>query len=136
MTDTSYGRSDDDWEILVQAGLGYLEEQARLERTTSYTEMNTVLARRTGLRPFDFTLENERTAMGHPLYLIVERDRPLSGHMISAIVIYLNENDAGSGFYRLAEHYGVLSPNANEIQRMAFWTSEVSAIHAYYRRRR
>jgi hypothetical protein len=82
--------------------------------------MNTVLARRTGLPPFDFTLENERAAMGHLLYLIVQLDRPRSGRMMSAIVICLNENDAGSGFYRLAKQYGMLARNANEMQRMAF----------------
>jgi hypothetical protein len=36
--------------------------------------------------------------MGHLLYLIVERNRPSTGLMISALVTYLGANDAGTGF--------------------------------------
>jgi hypothetical protein len=59
-----YGRGDEEWDALEAAGWGFLTAQARLERTTSYTEMNTVLARRTGVRQFDFDLDGERRAMG------------------------------------------------------------------------
>jgi hypothetical protein len=41
--------------------------KARLIRTTSYTEMNTVLGRRAGVREFDFDLDGERRAMGELL---------------------------------------------------------------------
>jgi hypothetical protein len=44
-----------------------LVERARLERVTSYTEMNTVVAQRTGIRKFDFDQESDRAAMGHLL---------------------------------------------------------------------
>ena len=49
-----YGRDHSDWEDLEDAGLAFLIERARLERVTSYTEMNHVLGQRTGLRLFDF----------------------------------------------------------------------------------
>jgi hypothetical protein len=101
-------------------------------RLTSYTELNTVLNRRTGLRPFDFDLDSERAAMGELLGRIVERERPESGHMISALVIYLGENDAGPGFYRIAQEYGMLPTNAGAEARLAFWSGEVSAIHHHY----
>jgi hypothetical protein len=47
-----YGRTDEDWAALKAAGWEFLVSQARLQRTTSYTEMNTVLTRRTGVREF------------------------------------------------------------------------------------
>ena len=59
-----YGREDNEWDALAAAGWEFLIAQARLELTTSYTEMNTVLARRTGVREFNFDLDGERHAMG------------------------------------------------------------------------
>jgi hypothetical protein len=74
--------------------------------------------------------------MGEFLGTVTELERPSSGHMISAIVIYLNENDAGSGFYKLAELNGGLPEGSSEDQRLSFWANEVKAIHEHYRRRR
>ena len=37
--------------------------------------------------------------------------------MLSAIVIYLNENDAGPGFYRLASLMGLLPATRGEFTR-------------------
>jgi hypothetical protein len=71
-----YGRSDAEWRTLAGAGRTFLEERARLQTTTSYTEMNTVLGNRTGLRRFDFDREDERAAMGHILGLIVDETFP------------------------------------------------------------
>lgn len=136
VAESRYGWSSNDWDSLVDAGRRFLIERARLGQLTSYTEMNTVVSDRTGLRPFDFGLDRDRAAMGHLLYCIVEEDRPATGHMISALVKYLNENDAGPGFYRLAAEYGLLAESSTRDDRMAFWTSEVDAIQRYYRRRR
>ena len=78
---------------------------------TTYTELNTVLRQRTSVRTFDFDLDSERAAMGELLGEIVQLERPnFEGHMISAIVIYLNENDAGGGFYALAEQHALTCP--------------------------
>jgi hypothetical protein len=127
-----YGRTEADWNELTDAGLQFLVEQARLGRMTTYTEFNAVLRRRTSSRTFDFDLESERAAMGHLLYLIVERERSVSGHMISALVVYLNENDAGTGFYKLAQEYGLLAKDASEDEKLAFWSNEVKQLHAHY----
>ncbi len=56
--------------------------------------------------------------------------------MISSIVIYLGENDAGPGFYKLAEEYGLLRWGASADQRLAFWSGEVAATHERYKRLR
>lgn len=58
------GRGDEECLQLVRAATAFLEDQARLQRTTSYTELNTVLGQRTQVRPFDFDRQDERAAMG------------------------------------------------------------------------
>lgn len=88
-----YGRDDEEWDQLADAGLAFLVERAHLETLTSYTELNATLERRTGLPGFDFARADERAAMGHLRYLIVERNRPKTKRMISALVTYLGAND-------------------------------------------
>ncbi len=46
---SKYGRDDETWAQLTEAGLKFLIERARLGKTTSYTELNAVLERRTGI---------------------------------------------------------------------------------------
>lgn len=130
-----YGRDDAEWDKLIEAGLRFLLERARMGKATSYTEMNATLARRTGARPFDFEQDAERYAMGVLLEAIGERTLPGSGVMITAIVHFLNENDAGAGFYRYAQRVGLLRRGATDDEKLAFWSSQVDAVHAYYRRR-
>jgi hypothetical protein len=133
----AFGRDQLDWDLLAESGEEFLIERARLERLTSYTELNAVLERRTGLRRFDFESQAERTAMGHLLGLIVvERNRPVTRLMISALVVYLDGNDAGSGFYKLAQDLGELSPgklSANVKEQ--FWVGQVKALYAHYHAR-
>src|SRR5258708_21781217 len=83
-----YGRDELVWYRLADAGLGFLIERARLGKLTSYTELNATVVRRTGLPGFDFSRADERAAMGHLLYLIVELNRPKTGLMTSALVSY------------------------------------------------
>jgi hypothetical protein len=98
-----YGRTEDEWDKLEDAGWEFLVSQARLERTTSYTEINTVLTRRTGVREFNFDLDGERAAMGELLGEISERSYRKAHLLISVLVQYLNANDTGPGFYQLAQ---------------------------------
>ena len=112
---TGYGRGDDEWDRLAETGLAFLIERARLKKMTTYTELNATLCRRTGLRGFDFEQEKERAAMGHLLGLIVDRNHPTTTLMISALVQYLNANDAGPGFYALAVELGPMGIRVNTI---------------------
>lgn len=132
----AFGRDQAGWDLLVEAGEAFLIERARLGRLTSYTELNATLEHRTGLRCFDFQLQAERAAMGHLLGLIVvERNRLVTGLMISALVIYLGGNDAGSGFYKLAQDLGQLSPGSLSSRvKEEFWVGQVKALYAYYQR--
>ncbi len=131
--ETLFGRAHADWEQLAETGEAFLIERACLARLTSYTDMNAALEHRTGLRRFEFDLQAERAAMGHLLGMIVRRNRPVTGLMISALVIYLDGNDAGTGFYRLAQDLGELrrgSLTAGE--REQFWIRQVKALYAHY----
>lgn len=131
---TVYGRDESEWDRLTEVGHAFLIERARMGRVTSYTELNTTLVNRTGLRPFDFSRPDERAAMGHLLGLIVERDQPKSNCMISALVNYLDENDAGPGFYAFAQQLGLLSSRASPQEKEMFWVSQVAAVHSFYGR--
>ena len=127
-----YGRDEETWDLLADAGLAFLIERARLSKLTSYTEMNAILQRRTGLSGFDFGRADERAAMRHLLYLIVQNNRLESGLMISALVTYLNANDAGTGFYALAQELGLLPRNASRTAKEAFWFDQVAKLYNAY----
>ena len=70
--------------------------------------------------------------MGHLLYLIVESSRPATNLMISALVSYLDANDAGGGFYTYAQDLGLLARKASQEEKLAFWIGQVNALHTYY----
>ncbi|MFI1148504.1 hypothetical protein [Streptomyces sp. NPDC020817] len=134
-----YGRTDSEWDELVSAGREFLLERAKLGKPTSYTELNVTLARRTDFRPFDFERHDERAAMGHLLGLIVERDQALEPSepplMLSALVSYLNANDAGPGFYQLAKELRLLSLSASKAERDTFWIRQVNGLYDRHRSR-
>src|SRR5687767_688412 len=98
----TWGRDELEWGELVDGTTEFLAEQARLGRTTSYTELNAVLHQRVSARTFDFAKDSERAAMGGLLGEVARTELPTVGALVSSIVLYLNENDAGTGFYRLA----------------------------------
>ncbi|MFD0272578.1 hypothetical protein ACFVHB_01555 [Kitasatospora sp. NPDC127111] len=126
---SKYGRDELEWDELVGAGLDFLRERAGLsDPTTTYTEMNAVLVERTGLPGFDFGQARDRAAMGHLLGLIVDRDFPQSGLMLSALVRYQGENDAGSGFYALAQQLGLLPKGAPVDAKWEFWIRQIKGL--------
>lgn len=102
-----HGRDISEWDRLAVEAERFLREQARLGRTTTYTELNAIVPARAGVRQFDFDRADERAGMGYLLGQVVERTYNEIGAMICSIVIYLNENDAGTGFYSLAQQMGI-----------------------------
>jgi hypothetical protein len=128
-----YGRSDAAWDELASAGSTFLVERARLRTVTTYTETNSVPARRTGLPGFDFGQADERAAMGHLLGLIVARDYPESGLMISALVHYLGANDAGPGFHTLVQQLGLLPQGSSAAARLEFRIGQVNSLDLHAR---
>lgn len=128
----TYGRDEGTWDQLTETGMAFLVERAQLRKTTSYTELNAILRRRTGLPGFDFTRADERAAMGHLLYLIVMRTWPATKLMLSALVLYLNSNDPGTGFYSLARELELLPARASAQQKEEFWVTQVKELQKYY----
>ena len=107
----TYGRDQAEWDLLTRVGEQFLIERARLGRLTSYTGLNVPLERLAGLRPVDFGMQPRRAAMDSLFGLIVrERNRPVTHLMISALVIYLHDNVAGSGFDKLAHDLETFHP--------------------------
>jgi hypothetical protein len=86
------------------------------------------------LRRFDFNRHDERAAMGYLLGLVVEDNYPETQLLLSALVHYLDANDAGPGFYALAQEYGLLPPRASKAAKEAFWVGQVGAVHEFYAR--
>ncbi|WP_392424832.1 hypothetical protein [Barrientosiimonas humi] len=127
-----WGREDQEWAELVEATAEFLAQQAHLRRITTYSEVNAVLQRRTGSRGFDFGSDGDRAAMGALLGEVAVAKHEEVGALVSSIVIYLNDNDAGAGFYRLAVSLGLLSPKANSAEKLAFWADQVERTHKYY----
>lgn len=54
--------------------------------------------------------------------------------MLSAIVAYLDRNDAGPGFYALATDLGLLPNTATAEDKEAFWAGQVGKVHQLYAR--
>ena len=63
--------------------------------------------------------------MGYLLGRVVKNDFPKRGYMISAIVIYLDGNDAGGGFYKLAGQMGLLKDGED---RLDFWAAQLKGL--------
>jgi hypothetical protein len=55
------------------------------------------------------------------------------GLLISALVQYLDTNDAGSGFYALVRGKGLPVPPAKD-DRQFFWAGHVGELHKHYAR--
>lgn len=134
----NYGRSDEDWDTLEAATRAFLIERAELETLTTYTELVKVLHRRTGLRSFDTDRADERAALGYLLGRVSERSVAETASdgggrvMLSALVKYLNENDAGTGFYGLAAQLGLFPEHSSPRERLDFWQGQVGKAHARF----
>lgn len=103
-----------------------------MRRTTSYTELNSVLHQRTDSRPFNFGKDSERAAMGALLREVARENLPEMGALVSSIVLYLNENDAGTGSTALQRLWALLTPKPTPDQKLVFWTNQVKATYDYY----
>lgn len=128
-----YGRSDDDWDRMVDDAVSFLLEQAQSKQITTYSDLNSALAQ-AGHVPFDFSLERDRAAVGAVLGDAVGRTLGDPKVMLSAIVSYIGQNDPGPGFYKLAVELGLLANTATADDKLAFWSKQVNAVHDRYAR--
>jgi len=98
----------------------------------SYGDANAELAARTGLAKFDFEQQVDRAAMGHLLGRISRnRSWPAARLLISALVRYQGEADAGPGFFNLARELGLIHGLLSDLERLEFWLRHVRQVQAY-----
>ena len=70
--------------------------------------------------------------MGYLLGLIVDHDQNIHpGLMISAIVLYHNANDAGSGFYSLAKQKNLLRSGESKDE---FWLRQLNMVYETFQK--
>jgi hypothetical protein len=62
------------------------------------------------------------------------RSWPETKLMLSALVLYLNSNDPGTGFYSLAQELGLLPAKASAQKKEEFWVKQVEALQDHYSR--
>jgi len=74
--------------------------------------------------------------MGYLLGLIVEDTFPETNAILSALVLYLNENSPGPGFFKLAQDLGLLPSGASADAKLEFWATQVRQVYDLFRVRR
>jgi hypothetical protein len=124
---------------LEQAGWDFLKEKAAERRgdaahdpTVSYGNANEEMATRTGRSAFDFGQQAGRAAMGYLLGRISRnRSWPVSQLLISALVRYHGEADAGPGFFNLAREVGLIHGPLPDLERLEFWLRHVRQVQAH-----
>ena len=127
-----YGRDEGEWATLTDETKDFLIDCAQRRDLTTYSDLNRELVERTGLAAFDFSQPTDRAAMGHLLFRVVDSAFQETGLMLSALVTYIDANDAGPGFYSLAADLGLLPRKASKAQQEVFWTGQVSKIFDHY----
>jgi len=117
-----YGRTEHEWPGLEQAGWDCRKAraaersgEAMHDPTVASRDANEELAARTGQPAFDFGQQAGRAAMGYLLGRISRnRSWPVSQLLISALVRYHGEADAGPGFFNLAREVGLAVANGEK----------------------
>lgn len=129
-----HGNTDEQWQDRLDAAVESLKKVAQLGRQTNYTALNLDITRITGLPPFNFSTQGGRTAMADLLGDVVKVTYPEHQVMLSALVMYLNENKPGVGFYNLAVHMGILDDDASESAKERFWIDQYNKALDSYKR--
>src|SRR5262249_7070949 len=129
-----YDRTETEWTDLEAAGWDFLLSRARKPHPiTTYTELNAVLAHRTGQPPWKFYRQADGAAMGELLGRLTDRSfeqtkyRPGGGLMISALCMYLDQNDVGQGFYSKAAQLRLVpTERMRKDAKDAFWIKQLN----------
>jgi hypothetical protein len=54
--------------------------------------------------------------------------------MLSAVVIYVDKNRPGDGFFTLAGELGLYGGSNNEENKIVFWLAELKRVHDFWRK--
>lgn len=125
-----YGRSDDEWDELLNAATDYLVEVAKSRGLTNYTDLSAELVNRTGYARFDYNLDRDQAAIGALLGEVTDGTLDDAGAMLSALVVQKATGDPGEGFYRFARKLGLLRPG---VEKFEFFQAQVALVHEKYK---
>lgn len=69
------------------------------------------------------------SVVGQVLGEVTREEREQGRPMLSAVAVSQTNNRPGSGFYGLAETYGLISPDASADEKRAFWEAERERVY-------
>jgi hypothetical protein len=124
--DTRFGRTLEQWQRAVDAGVMILKGVARDRNVITYSAFC--------YRVYDYTgieFDPGEFALPHLLGDIFDAGRADGGICLTALVVFQGKADSGHGFYSLAVKRGLISKDATEQDKLRFHTDQV---HAAYRR--
>ncbi|WP_159803294.1 hypothetical protein [Arthrobacter zhaoguopingii] len=128
------GRSDEQWERMMEAGRYIMIRTAKRGSLIPYGEFNKALAEDAEVAPFDLSRDGERNALGALLADIVKDDPDHKKYMLSSVVALATLDAPGKGFYSLAEHLEHLEAGANATRKHDVWVKQAELTHEHYRR--
>lgn len=130
-----YGRTDLEWDELVEAGFTLLQQSAASRKELTYTDFSIELAEETGLPAFIFP--QDRQAIGTLLADISKRGIERHPHLLlSALVTARVSKMPGGGFFDLAKSTSLLSAGASRDEQITFFGRQLDGLHAEYSRSR
>jgi len=132
-----FGRTELEWAELAAVGWDLLLDCT--VTLTTYTELNNDLARLTGQPTWNFSNPADRNAMAHLLGELADRSYAeclAAGRepvMISALCKFMNQNDAGDGFYGKAVELGLITEALyrDRDARFGWWATHVGRVQAW-----
>jgi len=110
--------------MFYQAVHQRLNSIARKQSTTSYSEI-------APLAQLEMDNPHHRELMRQMLYEINRHEHGVGHPLLSAVVIYMDGNGPGRGFFTCAQELG-LYKGRNDAEEEAFWVSELSRVYEFW----
>ena len=105
-----------------------LKEIARAKTTTNYSEI-------APLANLDMASQDHRERMRLLLYEINRYEHEMGHPLLSAVVIYLDGNSPGHGFFTCARELGVYKGRRSPADEITFWVSELKRVYNFWAKR-
>lgn len=131
-TSEKFGRTSDEWELIVKRSLAIVEETGRSQSLISYSDLAARVSDDLALSPpVDHHLE-----LSHVLYDVVLLGLegwpdPQKAPLISALAVYKDLREPGPGHITLAKQLKRHTGETRDAQ-FEFWWKEVQELQAHY----
>jgi hypothetical protein len=135
----SFGYTDEEWESLIAATDDWLTEKisTTFRELPHYSDVNREVARRTGLRGFDMSIEQGRNGIGWLLGDLNDRLWDEARCLVSSVVVHKGDlvSPIGKGFYTYARKWN-LNPGPTRAEQEDFLlTQQIAAVRFWQARR-